>query len=427
MTFRDNLSPFFAPQNVFNDLDRFHIIAFTHQNLALDQVGALHLDDSIRQSKLTNLKDSLNLHELMFLSTCNRVEFFFTTPKDVDHDFLRDFFTVFAPSWDNQKLETYVGAAEIHSGINAVEHAFRVASSLDSMVVGEREIITQVRNAFETSKDDNLTGDFIRLVVNKTIETAKSVYTDTDIAKNPVSVTSLAYRELTTLNVPLDAKILVVGAGQTNRSMTKFFHKHGFTNFSVFNRTKSKADEMAQELGGRSYALSSLKDYAGGFDVIMTCTGSDNHIITKDIYELLVDGDTSKKIVIDLAIPNDFDEAITNNYPVHYIQVSSLKKTAEENIKIREKELQKCEQIIQQKLAAFDKVQRERKLELALKGVPKAVKDIHAKAISEVFAKDIETLDDASKEVLNKVLAYVEKKYISVPMKMAREILIENE
>lgn len=408
-------------------LKRFTIIAFTHKTLELEDVGKLHLDDGIRAKRLQSVKQALNLDELMYVSTCNRVEFFVVGSQSVSIEFITSFFGEFAPNWSSELATKMANAAEIFSGRNGIEHAFRVASSLDSMVVGEREIITQVRNAYESSNKIGITGDFIRLAVKHTVETAKQVYTDTDIAKAPVSIVSLAYRQLLGLNVGLDARILVIGAGKTNSSMTKFLHKHGYSDFTVFNRTSANAALMASKLSGNSYSLVDLPKFNKGFDVIITCTASDNNIITPEIYKSLLVDETSKKVVIDLAIPNDFDESIINDYPVNLIQVSSLKELAQQNIKTREKELVRCNKIIEDRIVEFTLAQRKRKLEVAMSEVPKTVKEIHQTALTEVFAKDIAGLDDSSKEVLDKVLAYVEKKYISVPMKMAREILIEDE
>ena len=114
---------------------------------------------------------------------------------------------------------------EVFHKADAVKHALSVASSIDSMIVGEREIITQVRGAYEASKSYGLTGDFIRLLTRKVIETAKKVYTETNIAKKPVSVVSLAYHKLRNLNIALDAKFVIVGAGLTNTTMCKFLKK----------------------------------------------------------------------------------------------------------------------------------------------------------------------------------------------------------
>lgn len=407
-------------------MDHFKVIAFTHKNLSLEEVGKFHLEDAAQQKKLEHLKLTLNITELMYVSTCNRVEFFIITPTKFNTEFISQFFHEFNPSWNKDEVREIIKSAEIYENEDAVKHVFNVASSLDSMVVGEREIITQIRKAYENSKAYHLTGDFIRLLVKHTLETAKLVYTETDIAKNPVSIVSLAYRELLKLNVNLDAKILVIGAGKTNKTMSNFLWKHGYKDFTVFNRSFSNAEELAKEIQGKAYPLSKLSEYQEGFDVLLTCTASQEHIITAKIYEQLLGNDDQKKVVIDLAIPNDFDESIVQTYPVSLIQVASLKRVASENIKIREKELVKCHAIIDQRMKVFTDAYRTRQIELAMSDIPRKVKEIHQKAISEVFAKDIETLDESSKQVLDRVMAYVEKKYISVPMKMAKEILMED-
>lgn len=406
-------------------MKRFNIIAFTHKNIDIANVGDFHLADDIQQERLQTIKEKLGLEELMYLSTCNRVEFLFTSPTTVDNSFLKKFFSAFNPSWDDDKLNWAIVNAAIHGGIEAVEHVFNVASSLDSMVVGEREIITQVRKSFDLSKKLGLTGHFLNLLLKHTIETAKKVYTESNISRNPVSVVSLAYRKLIDMNVKHDARVLVIGAGVTNKAMTNFMYKHGYKNFAVFNRTLANAQKMADDINGEAYSLSDLTSYNKGFDVIVTCTASENYIITKEVYEHLLQGDIDRKIVVDLAIPNDFDEFIKDIHPVTYVQVSSLKEQAEANIREREKELHVCTAIVDEKVEEFKDVFKSRQVELAMSEVPKTVKEINRKAINEVFAKDIEQLDAASKEVLDKVLSYVEKKYISVPMKMAREILLD--
>ena len=138
-------------------------------------------------------------------------------------DFYR--FQNFNPKWAPNFVRYAVENAEVYSGEKAAEHFFRVASSIDSMVVGEREIITQVRTAYESCNELKLTGDNIRLLLRKTIETAKEVYTSTGIANKPVSVVSLAYRKLQALNVSQGARFIIVGAGRTNANMTRFLKK----------------------------------------------------------------------------------------------------------------------------------------------------------------------------------------------------------
>src|SRR5690606_38972490 len=118
------------------------------------------------------------------------------------------------------------------------------------------------------------TGDFLRLVMNRVVKTAKEVYTYTNISRNPISVVSLAYRKLRDLRISPNSRILIIGAGETNQNIGKYLSKHKYHNFSVFNRTLSKAQKLANELGGRAFDLSELGTFKEGFDVIITCTGA---------------------------------------------------------------------------------------------------------------------------------------------------------
>ena len=401
------------------------VIAFTHKTVSIDEIGNYHCADERQRECLLSLKQAMNISELMYLSTCNRVEFILATNDEIDTNYLNKFLKTFNPVWYSEFVKSSAEKAMVYSGDDALRHLFHVATSLDSLVVGEREIITQVRNAYEKCHQYGITGDLIRLAIKKTIETAKQIYTETNIARNPISVVSLAYRKLRDLNVPLDARILIIGAGVTNTSMAKYLKKHGFVNFTVFNRTLANGEKLAKELNGTAAPLSELKNYHKGFDVIVTCTGSEEPVITLDVYRSLVADDKQRKIVIDLAVPNDLDAEILNNYDVNLIAVNNLQEVARENLKERQKEIDNCNFIIENKVEEFRAIVKERQLELALSAVPEKVKEIKATAMNAVFAKELENLDENSREVLEKVLAYMERKYISVPMKMAKEILLE--
>ena len=406
-------------------MNQLKTIAVTHRHFDIADIGKFHIDEKEWKARLSALKTKMGIGELMFLSTCNRVEFMLNTSHQIDKIFAKNFILSVYPDMKEQEAEKAVSSAVIFEKEEALSHLFNVASSLDSLVVGEREIITQVRNAYELCKKLDLTGDLLRLVIQKTIECAKEVYTKTNIANKPVSVVSLAYRKLKELHVRPDAKFLFIGAGVTNSTMGKYLKKHGLSNFVVFNRTLSNGEKLASELGGKAFSLDELKNYKEGFDVIVTCTGSSQPIITKEIYASLAGDDRSKKIIVDLAVPGDLEEEVKEHFDVSFIGVSDLRFIAEQNLREREKEMEACKKIIAQHVSEFHKLCKERKVELAMSGVPKKVKEIRETAVNEVFAKDIEKLDEQSKETLDKVIAYLEKKYISMPMKMAREILID--
>ena len=278
----------------------------------------------------------------------------------------------------------------------------------------------------ENCKEAGLTGDGLRMFMNCIVKTAKEVYTHTNISKNPISVVSLAYRKLKDLNLCANARILIIGAGETNRNISKYLQKHKFSNFSVFNRTVENAKKLAADLRGEAYNLEALKTFDKGFDVIITCTSATEPIITTEIYKSLLQGDTTRKTIVDLAIPNDTAPAVLELFPVNFIEVHSLNEVAKKNLQERYEELTHAEKIIAQNIDAFLVELKQRKIELAMRQVPEKIKEIRNMAINTVFADEVMGMDQQSRETLEKVINYMEKKYISVPMIMAKDILINN-
>ena len=405
-------------------LRNIHVLAFTHRQLEVSQIGLLHIGMDKQQERLSNLKVNSDLEELLFLSTCNRVEFIFKTEQEVDETFIQTFITNLYPDFPEETTALFCQNYEYYQEINAVKHLLKVASSVDSMVVGEREIITQVRKSFDSCRKFGLTGDSIRLLIRFTIESAKRIYTETNISQRAVSVVSLAYQTLENKNIPLDARVLVVGAGVTSTNMLRFLKEHGYVNFVVFNRSVEKADSLAADVGGRGFPLSELRNYKEGFDVIITCTGAEEAVITPEIYEQLLHGDTSEKTVIDLAIPHDLDPVIPNIHVVEHISIDYLQNLSRKNIKERTKEIIYVEHIIAEAVFEFKKMAKQRAVEVAMREVPEKVKEIKATALEQVFAKELAQLDGESKETVEKIIDYLEKKYISLPMKMAKDILL---
>lgn len=404
----------------------FHTIAFTHRNLDVSQIGRLHIEADRQQQRFSTLKEALELEEVLFLSTCNRVEFLLVGKQVASDDFLHAFFAQLYPEMDTETVHFFASHATIVSGTDAVDHILRVASSIDSLVIGEREIITQVRQAYDLCHKLGLSGDFIRLLIQHTIQTAKRVYTETKISLKPVSVVSIAYQRLQGMDVPANARVLVVGAGVTNTAMCRFLKKHGMSQFVVFNRTLSKAEDLAHELGGKAFPLEELPNFTDGFDVLVTCTGAENTIITEALYEHLLQGETVPKVTIDLALPNDIEPLVHTSFPTRPISINVLQAISDSHLEERSQEVTHVEAIIAEGVEAFHKIAKIRQVELAMRPVPQMVKDIRATAFNDVFKSELQSLDDNSREVLEKIVGYMEKKYMSMPMKMAREILIKS-
>ena len=407
-------------------MNSFKIIAITHKTAPLELIGLLHLDESHQHDYLTAVKLKMELMELMFLSTCNRVEFIIKSEREINSSFLQELFLIINSRITENQIDELKSAAVVYENEDALTHLFEVSSSLDSLVVGEREIITQVRKAYEFCNLLGLTGDTIRLAIKQNIETAKQVYTDTDIAKNPVSIVSLAYRQLRSLGIKNNARIVFIGAGETNANMAKYLKKHQYANFTVFNRTLANAQKLASELKGQAFDLTHLKNFKEGFDVLISCTASEQPIVTEELYKSLIGNDTSKKVVIDLALPADIDKPVVAKNDLFYIDIEALKKQADENLLKREKEICACKVIIAHKVEEFKTLYQERKIELAFGEIPKQIKYIKETALNEVFSKDLDNMDENSKEVLEKVLVYMEKKYNALAIKTAKKVFLED-
>lgn len=402
------------------------VIAFTHKHVQLKDLGTLVIENEELDNRLHNLRTSLDINEIFYLGTCNRVEFVFYGSHALTPEFIQEFLDKLNFCVPHERMSSFLSQVTTYEGLDALQHLFRMSCSMDSLVVGEKEILAQVRKAYERCKAAGFTEDFLRLMMDRLVKTAKEVYTQTNISKRPVSVVSLAHRKLKELKVKDDPRILIIGAGETNQNLAKYFQKNQKSTFVVFNRTFSNGQALADELGGKALPFESLKDYTGGFDILITCTGAAEAIIDPDLYSQLLQGETDKKIIVDLAIPNDVSPEVLSQFPIHYIEVSSLQTIAEMNLMERHGELGHAQEIIDRNIEEFLPLVKQRRVELAMREVPLKVKEIRSLAINEVFAQDINKLDLHSREVLEKVMDYMEKKYIKVPMVMAKDILVKN-
>lgn len=407
-------------------MKNLRVIAFTHKHVDLKDLGNLVICNEELDTRLINLKNNLDIPEIFYIATCNRVEFVFYGAYELTDDFIANFMDKMNFCVPSERLHCYLGQVTRYSGQEALNHLFRMSCSLESLVVGEKEILAQVRRAYDKCRKAGFTGDFLRLMMDHLVKTAKEVYTYTNISRNPISIVSLAYRKLKEVKLPENPRILVVGSGETNQNLAKYLKKHKHSNFVVFNRTLENAEALAKELNAKAYPLDELKNYKKGFDVMITCTGAPQAIIDQELYQSLLAGETDKKVIIDLAVPNDLDQSILNTHPIHYIEVSGLQAIAHKNLEERYGELDHAEKIIHDNIQEFLPIVKQRRVEVAMRQVPNKIKEIRNIAMNEVFAHDVNGLDPQAREVLEKVINYMEKKYIKVPMVMAKEILVKN-
>ena len=402
------------------------VIAFTHKHIDLKDLGKFVICNESLESSLESVRAKFDIPEIFYVGTCNRVEFVFTAEQSLTADFVRGFIQALNLPIPQEQVDIFSSQVSVYEDIEALNHLLRISCSLESLVVGEKEILAQVRRAYETCRAAGFTGDYLRLVMNRVVKTAKEVYTNTAIARKPISVVSLAYRKLRELKMCTNSRILIIGAGETNKNISKYLQKYKYSNFAIFNRSLNNAQVLADELGGKAFGLEDLKTYKEGFDVIITCTSATEPIITEEIYQSMLNGDTSRKVIVDLAVPNDTCPKVLENNPLTFIEVHSLQEIANSNLQERYEELIFAENIIEQNIQEFKPVLKQRRVEIAMREIPEKIKEIRDTAVNRIFADEIESMDDNSREVLARVMNYMEKKYISLPMIMAKDILINN-
>ena len=400
-------------------LEKYKILTITHRNTNLNKLGKYVIPD-VSAEKLESLKRTFGLDELLYLSTCNRVLYFFSSSSTFTPEFQKDFFKFINPVLENGSLSCLPEIVEYFDGREALNHLFEVAASINSLVVGEREILRQLREAYTQSMEWGLTGDNIRLAMKVAVETAKEVYANTRIGEKPVSVVSLAIQKLLASKTSKEARILLIGAGQTNRLVSKFLNKHGFSNVVIFNRTLAKAENLATLVGGKAYSLDQLRTYSGGFDCMIVCTGATKAMVDPELYTLLLKNEMDEKLIIDLAIPNNVAKEVIDGFNVNYIEIEDLRQLASANISFREKEVKHGQKIISKNIETFQTLFKERQIELAMKDVPTEIKKVKAHAMNSVFKKELENLDDDTLELLERMMSYMEKRCISIPMVAAK-------
>ena len=403
-------------------VEHLQILSLNFQHASIEDVGLLHVALENQPAVLTNWKIQLGLQGIVFLSTCNRVEFIMSDDK------------YFCMGRQAQLLQGFdlgpeaftrlMSAVRIYRGEQAMRHLMRVASSLESMVLGEREILTQVRLAFDLAMKHRLAGDRLRVTGRSVVETAKKVFTQTDVATQAVSVNSLGWQAFKSWELPKDAPILMIGAGATNTAVGRFLSKAGHSNFRVVNRSLERARALADILGtAHAGTLDDLDAaLAAGPRAIVICTGSDQALLKEEHAQTLPGGPLN---VLDLGVPSDLDSGFRERPDTTVVDMTALKEVADQNLAIRATEVGKCESLLEAGLAEYLERLQAREVELALIELPNMIKAIRDTAMGDIFAEELEGLDAEAREVVERIVAYLEKKYVGLPMKLAKEAVLE--
>ncbi|MDG2448964.1 MAG: glutamyl-tRNA reductase [Saprospiraceae bacterium] len=406
-------------------LNYFQVISISHEKLEtedLEQFIIKYKTKGELKEKLTSLKNSFDIEELIYLSTCNRLMILMFREDPFDFSEIKELLEKINPNHVSALAHRIEKVVNYHIGSECIRHLFEVASSLQSLVIGEREIFRQFRSAYNECKQFGLTGDNLRLLERCTVSAAKDVYTSTKIGEKPVSIVSLALQSLLNLHPNRNKRVLMVGSGETNTTFGRFLKKHGFGNIVIFNRSFNNAFELSEEIGASAYHLSDLNSYEKGFDIMICCTSATEPVINSEIYRGLVREERDKKVLIDLSIPNNISKNVVASNNVTHINIDSLRSLAQENLQSRQGNIAASRILINYHLDTFTVMYDQRQIEKAFSKLPKEIKSIKDRAIEKVFKQKIEELPEASQELLREMMDYMEKKCVAAPIKLAKEL-----
>jgi len=389
----------------------------------VQDIGHFYLkgEDECRVSSgIARLQEAFPIKECQYLETCNRVTYLIYMTGAVDKGFLQSFFQVVNPGLCTEVLGDISRFVSFYEGHTAIQHIFELASSMDSLVVGEREIFRQYRQSYDTCREMKTVGDNLRLLERATVTTAKAVYNSTKIGEKPLSIVSLAMAALQKKQLVASPRVVLIGAGETNALVAKFLKKYQYSDIKIYNRSLHNAKELSKEVGADSFHINELSNIEGAFDIIIICTSANRVVIDEVLYNQMLNGDDDKKILIDLAVPRNIAPEVVEQHKVDYIDIESLKKISEKNLEARKMEVIKAKPIIAEKLAAFHQLFQGRQIEKALVHVPQAVKAAKSRAIDKVYKDRIANLDEDSKALVMEMMDYMEKKCVSIPIKLAK-------
>ncbi len=405
-------------------MKELQVISMSHNQFPLETIGQFHIPDHILETKLQDLKNTIGCEELMFVSTCNRVEWIFTVDHYVCSGLTQKILEIFKQS-DDLDIPYIVQNCLRLTGEDAVNHALRTAASLNSAVIGEHEILGQMRAAYDYSLKQGLAGETLRILMKQCIKSSKQVFTETDLRRKPVSIVSIAWGAFQEQNIPTNSVIGLVGAGQIISTFAKFLEDAGYTNLHVFNRSIENATEIANRFSnGVSHGISEFYSYPINPTAWVICTGSTEYLMNEKMIDEL---SSETNFIVDLAMPGNVHPSIKNKKDIEFFDMNSIQKITSENIAFREQALEQCEPIILSGLLEHKHMVQERKIELAMQNIPTTIKEIRDTAVGSIFHKELASLDEEAKATLDRILDYMEKKYISVPMKMAKAVLLEHQ
>jgi len=328
------------------------VVGLNHRTVPLDLLERMTVPSSLLPKALADLTSREHVTEAVVLSTCNRIEVYAFAEKF--HGAYQDIRNFFAEVSHVAPEEFSDHLTSLYDG-DAARHLFSVASGLDSAVLGEHEILGQVRTAWEVSSAEGAVGPVLNPLFRHALEVGKRVRTETAISRNITSVSQAAVAMATDRLGGLEGRqVLVVGAGEMGEGLARALHSGGVAGIRVANRTWDRAVEVAERLGGVPVRLDDLPHHLAEVDVLLTSTGASSVILEHGDLEGVVGGRNARSLlIVDIAVPRDVDPAAGELDGVTLLDMDDLRAFAEVGIRARQQEITRVQAIVDVELDRY--------------------------------------------------------------------------
>lgn len=324
---------------------KFLLTGLNHRTAPVEIRERIAFDEGALPDALDKLKRRPGVLEGMILSTCNRVEIAVTADEGAEVQGGMDAFLADARNVEPKLVTPYLYR---YDGSDAIRHLFRVASSLDSMVVGEPQILGQLKSAYAVAKEHGSISGFLDLVMTRAFNVAKRVRSETEIGASAVSVSYAAVELAKEIFGSLNGKrAMVVGAGKMAESAARHLRRAGVSEILVTNRTRERAEALAQDCGGRVIDYETFHDVVPAVDIVLASSGAPHYILTKDQMKAAIAKRRNQPMfLIDIAVPRNIDPAVNQLDSVFLYDIDDLGKVVDENLKGRIQVAKDAEDII---------------------------------------------------------------------------------
>lgn len=366
------------------------------------------------------LRDKQSILENVIISTCNRTEIYAV----VDH--VRrgeDYIKRFLATWFHLPIDEFASYLVMHQNSDAVRHLFRVTCGLDSLIVGETQILGQVRSSFLLAQENKVTGVIFNTLFKQAITLGKKAHTETNIGKNAISISyaavQLAKQAFSSLST---SNAVIVGAGKMGELAAKHLVSQKINHLTIVNRTFEKAKTLAGKYNGIAVPLENLEDALMDADIVISSTGAKEYIISAEMVRR-VRGKRSKQALLmtDIAVPRDIDAGVRNIEGVLLYDIDGLEGIIESNLDEREVEAEKIEEMIEQDIKEFENWLTTLEAIPVITALREKSMNIQAKTMESIERK-LPSLSEREKKVVNKLTKSIVNQILRDPIIKAKEI-----